>query len=94
MKSGDFSLNLSGINILDYFFKISTGFGVMAVPALFHDQVLSLCMSSVTIVNISFAVLVVFESTGFRKNLYKTYIKLIFPIDTVIMDLGNYIWGI
>ena len=37
MKFGDFSYNLSRINILDFFFKIQTGF---AVAALSQDQVL------------------------------------------------------
>ena len=37
MKFGDFSSNLSGINILNFLFKIQTAF---AVSALFHDQLL------------------------------------------------------
>ena len=37
MKFGDFSSNLSGINILNFLFKIQT---VFAVSALFHDQLL------------------------------------------------------
>ena len=37
MKYGDFSSNLSGINILNLLFKIQT---VFAVSALFHDLLL------------------------------------------------------
>ena len=37
MKFGDFSSNLSGINILNFLFKIQT---VFAVSALFHHQLL------------------------------------------------------
>ena len=59
------------------------------MSALFHDQVLFICMSFVRKINISLTILVVFESIKFRKNLNKT-----FPIETGIINLFHYICGI
>ena len=59
------------------------------MSALFHDQVLFICMSFVRKINISLTLLVVFESIKFRKNLNN-----IFPIETGIINLFHYICGI
>ena len=48
----------------------------------------------VEIMNISYAILIVFESRGFRKKNYIGFSNNTFTIDTVIINLGNYIWGI
>ena len=66
---------------------------VFAVSALFHDQVLFLCMLSVGIMHTSLAMLIVFESRGFRKTCIQ-FSNNTFPIGTVIMSLGKYIRGI
>ena len=61
MEFGDFSYNFSGINILEFFLQNSNWF------------LLVLSVSPVGIMNISLAILVVFESTRFRKNLYSLF---------------------
>ena len=61
----------------------------LILPALFHDQVLFICMSFIRKINISLTILVVFESIKFRKNLNNT-----FPIETGIINLFHYICGI
>ena len=47
-------------------------------------------MSSVGIINIFLAILVVFEYRGFRKN-FIHFSANTFPISTVVISLGNYI---
>ena len=99
MKFGDFSLNLSGINILIFFSKLELVFGV---PALFHDRMLFFCMRSVEILNISFTILYdtsqynisfAFQSRRFGKNCYWLSNNT-FPIETGIINLFHYIWEI
>ena len=69
MKSwfGDFSQNLSGTNILEFFSKFEL---VLAVSVLFHEQLLFFvyifCWNNEYIL---LTLLVVFESRAFRKNL-------------------------
>ena len=87
MKFGDFSYNLSRINILDFFFQNSNWF--LRYQHFFKTRCYFLCISSVGIMNISLTKLVVFKSGRFRKNLSKNT----FPISMVIINLGNYIWG-
>ena len=66
MKFGDFYQNLSGIDILDFFFsKFEPVFAV----GFSWPSVIILCMSSVGIMVIALAILVIFESRGFRKKL-------------------------
>ena len=43
-------------------------FELFAVSALFHDQVLFFCISSAGKINISFTILVVFQSRRFRET--------------------------
>ena len=63
------------------------------MSTLFHDQVF-LCMSSVgEYMNISLKILVVFESARFKKT-YIDFSNNTFPIDTCIINLFRYIWGI
>ena len=50
-------------------------------------------MSAAEIMNMSFAILVVFESRGLEKT-YIYFSNNTFPIDAVIINLGNYIWQI
>ena len=47
-------------------------------------------MSSVGIINLFLAILVVFEYRGFRKN-FIHFSANTFPISTVVISLGNYI---
>ena len=65
MDFGDFSWNLSGINILIFFSKFELLF---AVSGLFHNQMLFSFTSTVGIINISLTILVVFEYKRFRKT--------------------------
>ena len=51
------------------------------MSALFHKQ-----MSSVGIVNVSLAILVKYESKGFRKETYIDFTNNAIPIDTVITN--------
>ena len=50
-----------------------------------------LCVSAAGIMNMSFAILVAFESKGLEKT-YIHFSNNTFPIGTVIINLGNYIW--
>ena len=50
-------------------------------------------MSFVGMTNIPLAILLVFTSVGFRKKIY-SFSNNTFPIGMVIINLGNYIWGI
>ena len=52
-----------------------------------------LYMSSVGMMNITLAILVVFESRGLRKS-YIHFSNNTISVSTVIISLGNYIWGI
>ena len=66
MKFGDFSWNLSGINIVFFFSKFELAF---ALPALFHNQALFFvyvfCWNNEYMLDN-----IVFKSKRFRKNLY------------------------
>ena len=61
---------------------------VFAGLALFRKS-FRLCMSSVGIMNMSLAILVVFQSREFRKNLYSLFYDT-FPINMVITNVCNY----
>ena len=52
-----------------------------------------LCVSAAGIMNMSFAILVAFESKGLEET-YIHFSNNTFPIGTVIINLGNYIWRI
>ena len=83
--------NLSWINILNFFFKIWTGF--CNVNIFLRPNVIFYCMSSVGKMNISLTILVLFESRRFRKNFFD-FSNNTFPIQTGIINLFHYIWGI
>ena len=83
-------LNLSGNNILDFFQNSKC----LLQCQRFHNQALFFVRtSSIKKMNISLAILVVFESRGFEK-IYSHFPNKTFPISSVIINLSNYIWGI
>ena len=88
---GDFSQNLSGINIMDFFSKFQLVLVLLQCRHFFAARCYFLYMSSIGIVNISFAVLIAFESTESRKT-YVDFSNNIFPIDTVIIDFGRLLY--
>ena len=61
------------------------------MSALFTTGCYFLCMSSVGIMATSLAILVVLESRGFRNFHFSNNT---FPVGTVIINLGNYKWGV
>ena len=82
VRVGDFSkIYLGLIFWVLLFFKIRTDF--LQGQHFFTNRCYFFCVSSVGIMIVSLAILVVFQSTGFRKNLYH-FSNKIFPIDTVI----------
>ena len=81
MKFGDFPKIYLELILWIFFSKHELDFTVPAISFFF--------ISSVGIMNISLAILVVFESRGFRKNF--SLLNDTFSTDTVIINLGNYI---
>ena len=63
------------------------------MPALFHDQLFCFCMSSAGKTNISLTILVLFESKGLEKA-FIDFSNNTFPIETAVINLLHYIWGI
>ena len=59
---------------------------VFAVSALFHDQLLCFCMSSVTKMNISLTMLVMFQFRRFRQTFFG-FSDNTFPIEMVVTKL-------
>ena len=72
MKFDGFSKTLSGINFLEFFLQNSNWF--VQCHHFFTTKFYYWCMSSVGIMNISLATLVVRESRVFRKKLIFTFL--------------------
>ena len=87
MKVGDFSRNLFGTNILNFllllFFSNSNW-----CQHFFTTSYNFLCTLFVGIINISLAILAVFESRGFRKSFYD-FCNNTFPIDAVTINFSE-----
>ena len=79
-----------GLVFWNFVFIIPTRFCRVRI---FSRPCVIFCVSAAGIMNMSFAILVAFESKGLEKT-YIHFSNNTFPIGTVIINLGNYIWRI
>ena len=86
MKVCDFSKNLFGMNILNFFFLLFSN--STWCQHFFTTSCNFLCALFVGIINISLAILAVFESRGFRKSFYD-FCNNTFPIDAVTVNFSE-----